>query len=385
MVFRLFGGLVLSGLLLGCGSQDSKLAADERIELSFAQWCAGWELTACDTEVDESYSEESWQFGQVALEQFLQSPSEVEFSRKVYESTDLKNFLDSLGSTSLTELIAELPWETLRKEDDRLILSSKEKRQITINNAIIEIAKTLSIETVKTGYYRVVGLRLRETAGDSYYISRLDLRKPGLMTLSGKSLRVKNIPSKFLIGDEQISSPDAAKFNSSLPGVLFSDEFDWRELGGLVLKDDQLDVFAENADLFKESLPDPQYLSELQFLVESMRTLRLGGKQKDGRVLYAGFEKAVSCTATIVNIPLVGQLSFDLNFAEQTGLGRLQKTRRGLEMTAFGLNTTIGKISRIKIEGETLTIRIGFVNLPIDISEKPEREGQPELDSLSCR
>ena len=379
----LFGSLALLSLS-GCGKVNSRLSESERENFSFTEWCNEWELNACDTVREDDFSDESWQFGQIALEQFLASPSKVEFTRNNYESEDLKNFLDALGSTSLTELIAELPWEKLIKVENTLELTSSEKQSFKLNEVTLDISKTLSLEVIKTGYYRVKGLRLRQDAKKTYYISRLDLRKPGLMTLSGKTIRIKDIPSKYIIGYEEISSPDIAKLNQALPGVLFSSQFSWRELGGIVLSNDQLDVFAENADLLKEDLPEPEYLEQLQYIFETMRTLRIGGKQKNNRVLYASFEKPLACSAILDNIPLVGSLQFDLSFAEQTGLGSLRKTRRGIEMTAFGLDTTIGNISRIRIEGEKLIIKLGFVNIPIDIGEKPPTTGQPDLVALSC-
>ena len=369
--------------VVSCGQVDSSsLSADETI--SFGNWCRDLSLANCSEAEPGGLTEAQWEFGLIATKQLLDSPTKLSFTRDNFDTDEVQDLLAAIGTTSILKIIEDLPWEILQKTGSVIEIKSQEARRVELNDLTYQIDPFVSIENSVSGIYQISGLALVFN-GEAFALTELDMTTPYELTVKLGDQYISEMPAEFLLGEDELTVPDLGAINIALPALLFSPNFAWQDLGQLDIQQDQIAIVSDALVLIKDDLPDPRYLPELQFVLDQANSFVLGGNQTDERLLFVGLNKAVTCTATIGNIPLVGQINFDLNLEPSIGLRDLRKTRKGVELRSFGMSTTIGSINRIRIEDSTLTIRIGLINIPIDLGEEPDPGRQPDIERLICQ
>ena len=206
------------------------------------------------------------------------------------------------------------------------------------------------------------------------------------MDLLGATQGVIGIPLDFFtaIPSDDITAPE--NLTELIEGVLFSDNFDFRELATIELTPENISNIAAGIDPI---LPDDEIGAALRTALASGNSLIAGGFQDDGVLAEIGLTGELQCSAKVNDIPILGSVTVRVTLDDVFGVKGLKDTRRGIELAIYGVDTNYGRISKIFLEGTELKIRVGLLTIPIDLAGGDGGDGggdagEPPVESLSC-
>jgi hypothetical protein len=96
--------------------------------------------------------------------------------------------------------------------------------------------------------------------------------------------------------------------------------------------------------------------------------------------------KALKCTTKISNIPVLGNVNFDIDFLAGFGLSNLVRVKAdGVKTNMYGVSTSIGKVENIEVDAKQMSMKIGMVTVPIEFKPAAPGGRGPRIDNVSCR
>ena len=182
------------------------------------------------------------------------SPSTLNFDRTVYDSPEVQNLITELGVDEALAIIGQLPWENLSKDGTEVILSSGAPSSLEINGLTISAEELATISAISPGYFGLSGISISAN-GNGFDVDAIELSSPGTLDLLGATQGVIGIPLDFFtaIPSDDITAPE--NLTELIEGVLFSDNFDFRELATIELTPENISNIAAGIDPI---LPDDE-------------------------------------------------------------------------------------------------------------------------------
>ena len=368
-------------LVPGCNIEESQLLTDET--LAFSEWCKTWDLDNCDQQPSDKVPADVWEAGTKVAQTVADSETLIAMERSVYDSIDVQRLLSSIGGDSILAYLNQLPWSRISNDGRTLNIGNATEGSFVIKGLVVKVAPVASIQMNEPGILAIEGITLfSRNENLTMNLRFIDLRDSNRLHMVGDDLEIKDIAINYfapVIDQNPESDPVAAL--KSLSRVLFSKDFDWRELIALKLDEDNL---TDMSEVITPILGDDQISVAIKKVIESAQSIEAGGRSSRGIVANVDFSEVLECRANLKNIPVLGSVDLTLNFDSSFGLGGLEKTSSGFLVKMYGISTNFGDVKELEFTGSKLKLKVGWVSIPIELESSSGGEDGPEMNNLSC-
>jgi|GEM_PF-660427 len=384
-----FVGVALSSSMVSCGkaaAPDSDLQAMFDLPaIDFKTWCGEYKLQSCGVQPDERIPADQWQAGVDVFAELMESLTTIELSRADFDRKTVQNLFSTFGANSTLSFVSKIPWQNLAKVDNALILKNCSANAVANFNGLRLIgSQSVVAKFVGKQIISIHGLQIADALGGQLStVTFLDLSRPSRITIVTNAERITDIPVQFfqVPGFQQppTLTPSAA-FNS-IANVVLEPGFDWRNNLHILLKGRNIRNIYSRISSFMPKGPADETTRKI---IERTDTLMLGGASSN-ILLSMQMNKPLKCTTKIVNVPILGSVSFDIDFLAGFGLSNLARVKAdGVKTNMYGVSTSIGKVESIEVDAQQLNMKVGMVTVPIEFKTSAPGGRGPRVEEVIC-
>ncbi|MBM3383163.1 MAG: hypothetical protein FJY29_12100 [Betaproteobacteria bacterium] len=390
VAFSLFAGLAATSAIVSCRqspeSETDLRAIDALPVASFENWCGAYKLQNCSVQPDDRIPADQWQAGVDVFAELMESLTTIKLSRADFDRKTVQDLFSTFGANSTLSFVSKIPWQMLAKEDNTLVLRNSASNAVATFNSLRLIgAQTVYAKFVDKQLISIRGLQITDSVGGQLRtVTHIDLSRPSRLTLVTDRERITDIPVQFfqVPGFQQppTLTPSAA-FNS-IANVVLEPGFDWRKNLHILLNGRNLrNIYARIQSFIPEGSAD----ETTRKIIENTTTFMVGGASSD-ILISMQMSKPLKCTTKISNIPVLGNVNFDIDFLAGFGLSDLVRVKSdGVKTSMYGVTTSIGRVENIEVDAKQMRMKIGMITVPIDFKPSAPGSGGPRIDAVLCR
>jgi hypothetical protein len=386
----LFAGLAVSSVMVSCRQSpemDSDIQAlDSLPAQSFTAWCGQYKLQNCSVQPDNRIPADQWQAGVDVFAELMESLTTIKLSRSDFDRKTVQELFSTFGANSTLSFVSKIPWQLLAKEDNALVLKNAASNAVASFNGLRLIgAQTVYAKFVGKQVIAIRGLQITDSLGAQLKtVTHLDLSRPSRITLVTDTERITDIPVQFfqVPGFQQPPTLTPSTAFTAIANVVLEPGFDWRNNLHILLKGRNLrNIYAR----IKSYIPAGPADETTRMIIESTDTLMVGGASSN-ILLSMQMNKPLKCTTKISNVPILGNVNFDIDFLAGFGLSNLARVKAdGVKTNMYGVSTSIGKVESIEVDAKQMNMKVGMVTVPIEFKPSAPGGGGPRIDNVFCR
>lgn len=390
IALSLFTGLAVSLVMVSCRQSiesDSDLQAiDSLPSTSFSSWCDQYKLQNCSVQPDNRIPADQWQAGVDVFAELMESLTTIKLSRTDFDRKTVQELFSTFGANSTLSFVSKIPWQLLAKEDNTLVLKNNASNAVATFNGLRLIgAQTVYAKFVGKQIISIRGLQITDSLGGQLRtVTHIDLSRPSRITLVTDCERIIDIPVQFfqVPGFQQPPTLTPSTAFTAIANVVLEPGFDWRNNLHILLRGRNLrNIYARIQSFIPKGPAD----ETTRKIIESTDTLMVGGASSN-ILLSMQMNKALKCTTKISNIPVLGNVNFDIDFLAGFGLSNLVRVKAdGVKTNMYGVSTSIGKVENIEVDAKQMSMKIGMVTVPIEFKPAAPGGRGPRIDNVSCR
>lgn len=387
----LFTGVALPTAMTSCGKavpreESSQIQAIYDLpSVDFKTWCAEFALQGCNVLPDERIPEDQWQAGVDVFAELMESLTTIKLSRADFDRKTVQNLFSTFGANSTLSFVSKIPWHTLAKEDNALVLKNNAANAVATFNGLRLIgAQTVYAKFVGKQLISVRGLQITDSAGGQLQqVTFLDLSRPSRITIVTNKERIADVPVQFfqVPGFQQPPTLTPSTGFNAIADVVLEPGFDWRNNLHILLKGRNIrNIYSTISGFIPEGPAD----ATTRKIIENTDTLMLGGASSN-ILLSMRLVKPLKCKTKITNVPVLGSVNFDIDFAAGFGLSDLVRVKSdGVKTNMYGVTTSIGRVEHLEVDSKQLNMKVGMVTVPIEFKPAAPNGRGPRVDSVEC-
>jgi hypothetical protein len=316
----------------------------------------------------------------------MESLTTIKLSRSDFDRKTVQELFSTFGANSTLSFVSKIPWQLLAKEDNALVLKNAASNAVASFNGLRLIgAQTVYAKFVGKQVIAIRGLQITDSLGAQLKtVTHLDLSRPSRITLVTDTERITDIPVQFfqVPGFQQPPTLTPSTAFTAIANVVLEPGFDWRNNLHILLKGRNLrNIYAR----IKSYIPAGPADETTRMIIESTDTLMVGGASSN-ILLSMQMNKPLKCTTKISNVPILGNVNFDIDFLAGFGLSNLARVKAdGVKTNMYGVSTSIGKVESIEVDAKQMNMKVGMVTVPIEFKPSAPGGGGPRIDNVFCR
>ena len=382
-------GVALSSSMVSCGkasAPESDLQAMFDLPaVDFKTWCGEYKLQSCGVQPDEGIPADQWQAGVDVFAELMESLTTIKLSRADFDRKTVQNLFSIFGANSTLSFVSKIPWQNLAKDDNALVLRNSSANAVANFNGLRLIgSQSVVAKFVGKQIISIRGLQIADALGGQLSsVTFLDLSRPSRITIVTNNERITDIPVQFfqVPGFQQppTLTPSAA-FNA-IANVVLEPGFDWRNNLHILLKGRNIRNIYSRISSFVPAGPADETTRKI---IERTDTFMVGGASSN-ILLSMQMNKPLKCTTKIANVPILGSVSFDIDFMAGFGLSNLVRVKAdGVKTNMYGVSTSIGKVESIEVDAQQLNMKVGMVTVPIEFKSPAPGGRGPRVEEVIC-
>ena len=368
--------------MFGCGQQpsSSQLQAENQT-IPFLEWCEAWQVSDCRQAPDtKTPNPVEWQAIMGSIHNFFQSPSTIQIPRDKAENPSIVRLLESIQLGDFLDFWSQTPWSLLHKTGEKIYLEGgSTDTPPDFKGLKISAQDTLEVAISPSFQIELEGLAF-ESGDKGMDLESVDLKSPGVAQIKSPELIVQQVPLDFaLITQEPKEPPQVDAIINSLFGLILDEELDWRQLLNIHLDEATLEGISQSVS---PVLRGVQYGQAITNILNTLRDVRAGG-QEISNLAEVKLLHQKDCKIYINNIPIIRRITVTLSLMDQLGVQRVSmKGQNSYQIDLYGVDTNLGTVSSVTIEGTVLRIKLGRFTIPIDLGGG-STDG-PQIENFRC-
>ncbi len=379
-------GLAVATIATGCkmSSQDSETLGAKNVP--FPVFCKSFQLTKCNVSPqDVNAKQRDWELGIDIFKELMSSASTIKITREELNRPTVRDVFNTFGAQNLMSFIKSIPWATLSTDTTGITLTGTGATQsVKINGLNLIAEQKVVLKTTNSRAFSATGLSIADANGkNAQRVLSVDLSSAGRLHITTEKQVIVDFPISFFTLDGMVHpvTLNASSVMKTVTNLATDPTFDWRTKITLFLKNQNL---VKLLDISNEVMPEnTPFGSTLETVVRKAKTLVFGGS---GNMLVAvSLNAPVKCMMNFINIPLIGNKSIGLNFANSFGIENLQKTPSGSSSAKiYGITSGAGAIQGAEIAGNTIKLKVGPLTIPLDMDKQATGNGV-QLKGITCQ
>ena len=383
--------LSVSSAMVSCGksapTQESRVQTLMDLpNVDFVTWCREYNLQGCDVEPDDRIPVDQWQAGVDVFAELMESLTTIKLTRADFDRKTVQKLFSTFGANSTLSFVSKIPWHTLEKDDNELVLKNSIGNAVASFNGLQLIgSQTVFARFVGKQLISVRGLQLADSSGGHIsQVTFLDLSRPSRITIVTSREKILDVPVQFfqVPGFQQppTLTPSAA-FNA-IADVVLEPGFDWRNNLHILLKGRNLrKIYATVSSFIPEGPAD----ETTRTIIENIDTFMVGGASSN-ILLSIQMIKAIKCKTKITNVPILGNINFDIDFAPGFGMSDLVRLKSdGVKTNMYGVSTSIGRVDHVEVDAKQINMKVGMVTVPIEFKPSTPAGRGPRVEDVVCQ
>jgi hypothetical protein len=375
-----FCRFVILLLAISCGRDEQSQFSSLGAATPFSIWCKQVKLSECLPERASQVSKKDWDNSLKVTQAILSSPSKIFFSRSDLARPAVKRLFEVSGADDLRGIISQVPWQTLSLGQGKVTMANNgTKGAMNFKGLTFLSTGEGSFSWVSPLSIDVKGVLLKTLNGEQLVLSKIDLSSPERLAFVTDKLVITDIPVAFFaLKPRAKENTSLDVVISALADVIFESGFDWRAAIDVSLTPQNITSIRQ---VVTEAGMDP-FFKLLDGALSATKQLGIGGKfRKD--VLGIDLLQPMTCSMKFTNVPILGNVAADINFAKRFGLSAITRQNKGVLGQVYGITTSLGTFQSVSIEGSKIFLKLGVLTIPLDL-QSTDRTG-PQVSDIVCK
>jgi len=365
--------------LASCGREETSELNSNGPNIPWALWCKQAKLTECGAYTG-GVPQKPWESGLNIAKTIVNSPSKIALGRVDIERPAVRNLFTVTGAEDILQIVTQIPWQNIGIGGGTLEMNNLGvKGQITINSLTF-ISMGKSRFTWRSPLVLdVEGVALSVPSGEQLNLLKIDLSNAGQLSFITNSKTITNIPVSFFalrkVLDANPSAVDV--LIRAICDVVFEPGFNWRNAIHVILD-------SSNIAVIRQALNRPDsgvVLKLVDAALGNSKNLWIGGNLRK-EVLSLELYSRVGCSMKFTNVPILGNVSANLTFDKTFGLATITRQQTKVMSQVYGVNTSLGKLESVTLDGSKIVLKIGGFSIPLDLSS--QNTSGPEVSNIQC-
>ncbi|NRA67793.1 MAG: hypothetical protein HRU19_25150 [Pseudobacteriovorax sp.] len=369
-----------SASILSCGKSEQDTKLKPQLDQDFTSWCRAWDLDSCDNRIEDPSTPEAWNASIGLLTQIMKSPSKINLERRVFDQPSVQTLLARTGGSGILGFVNQIPWILLQSDLDRIILTSRDNGQVSLNGLKLLTASEVVISAQNGNRFGVRGLTIENATGDvAASVSAIDLSQADRLQLITSLGTIRSIPLKFFsLRDFVEPASGISELIPAIADVVTDPNFSWRSSFEVVLLQRDLQ---QVINLIRPVLPQTLFGQATRQVIQNGKSMFFGGERAGSLVLAASLQSPIDCRSKILDVPILGDIDLEVNFARGIGISSIERTNRGIELDMYGIETNFGELKSIEIRGDRALLKVGSFSIPFQFEGATN---STDVQTLSC-
>ena len=354
--------------------------------IEFERFCRGAGLRQCHFKSTQTPSLNAWNTGLSIFGTIMQTPSRIHLSREQFTRESVKELIELTGATGIAEFVESLPWEDLYINDQEIFLVNSKAASINVRGLGIEASRYSTIADLSSKTFKTRGLSIKTELLGAQRIHKIDMSRPGKVSLLTDRMKITNIPLGFLASREMRRfTPSASTFSinrlvNAITEVMFEEGYEWYKIIDIRIESEQIRKLEE---LTFKDIPTNLFTNAIRLALREAQTFTIGGPTAAPMRII--MERDINCSMYFENIPILGSITATLDFKRKFGIKSAKRSGNIVTANVEGITTTIGAVKSIVLEGSNLKLKIGRFLIPLN--NKPAKAGNSngiKLTDVKC-